>query len=61
MLRLAHACGSGQPALVPLERVEIPDGRFDGSPAHDVSNYEPDWELPSPKGRAEIERLMLAG
>ncbi len=60
LLRLAHACGRAHPALVPLERLEILDGRFNGSAAHEVFKYEPGWGLPSPEERVELEHLMLA-
>jgi hypothetical protein len=57
--RLAHACGWVHPALVPLERLEILDGRFDCTPAPAIFNYEKGWGLPSVEERAELERQML--
>ncbi len=57
--RLAHACGWVHPALVPLESLEILDGRFDCTPAPAIFDYEESWGLPSVEERAEIERLML--
>ncbi len=57
--RLANACGWVHPALVPLEGLEILDGRFDSVSASEIFDYEEGWGLPSEYGRAEIERLML--
>jgi glutamate synthase domain-containing protein 2 len=57
--RLAHACGWVHPSLVPLESLEILDGRFDCTPAPAIFDYEESWGLPSVEERAEIERLML--
>ena len=47
LLRLARTCGQPHPALVPLERLEILDGRFQSQSAAKVFGYEPDWGLPS--------------
>ncbi|MEE9282027.1 MAG: FMN-binding glutamate synthase family protein [Myxococcota bacterium] len=60
LLRLAHACGQVHPALVPLDRLEILDGRYDGTAAPEIFGYEPGWGLPSSDACAEVERLMEA-
>ena len=60
LLQLARACGVVHPDLVTADQCEILDERFDSQTVREVFRLgdSPDWGLPSPEQRQEIERLM---
>ncbi len=61
LLHLAHACGVAHPALVPLDALDILDGRSGTSAAREVFKYQPGWGLPKPAEIAALIDLMGPG
>jgi glutamate synthase domain-containing protein 2 len=58
LVRLARACGVCHPALVPAERLELLQDRWQSVPLPDVVGYAQGWGLPPASDRAEITRVM---
>ena len=60
LLQLARASGVVHPDLVTADQCEILSDRFDSQTVREVFRLgdSPDWGLPSPEQRVEIERLM---
>ena len=61
LLALAQGCGFAHPGLVPLERLEILDGRFGAQTATEIFGYADGWGLPSAPDREAIEKRMTGG
>ncbi|MGY1706040.1 FMN-binding glutamate synthase family protein [Geodermatophilus sp. SYSU D00697] len=58
LFKVAEACGVEHPGLIPVDAVEILDGRTSSTPLGEVYGYEPGWGLPSAADRAEVVRLL---
>ena len=60
LFKVAEACGVEHPGLIPIDAVEVLDGRTSSTPLQQVYGYDPGWGMPSAADQAEIVRLMSA-
>jgi glutamate synthase domain-containing protein 2 len=60
LVKVAEACGVEHPGLIPVDAVEILDGRTASRPLQDVYGYSPGWGMPSAADQADIVRLMTS-
>ena len=58
LVKVAEACGVEHPGLIPIDAVEVLDGRTSSTPLAEVYGYAPEWGMPSAADQAQIARLM---
>jgi glutamate synthase domain-containing protein 2 len=58
MLQLSRACGALHPALVTTDCFDILEDNFQWRSATECFQYQPQWGLPSPEDRRQIEEII---